>query len=67
MILAVEAQFAGPSFATRKRVEGVPVQLVQYYLGHRSIQMTPRHTHLVPEHLWVVVAEDGLKRDRMSS
>jgi integrase len=43
------------SFVTRKLAEGVPAQLVMSYVGHASLSMTLRYTHLVPEHLRSVV------------
>jgi integrase len=49
------------SFITRKLAEGVPVQLVQHYVGHRTITMTMRYTHLVPEHLRAVVEEPAAR------
>jgi integrase len=43
------------SFVTRKLAAGVPAQLVMKYVGHADLATTLRYTHLVPEHLRVVV------------
>ena len=45
------------SFVTRKLAEGVPAQLVMRYVGHADLATTLRYTHLVPEHLRVVVEQ----------
>jgi len=52
------------AFATRAIAAGHPLQLVQAYLGHASPSMTLRYTHLVPEHLRAVVANDAPRDGR---
>lgn len=53
-------------FVTRKLAEGVPVQPVSRYVGHADLAPTLRYTHLVPEHLRVVieVRRDGTRECR---
>ena len=37
---------------TRLMVAGIAPQMVQLWMGHKSILMTMRYSHLAPEHLW---------------
>ena len=47
------------AFVTRKLAVGVPAQLVMRYVGHADLATTLRYTHLVPEHLRAVVANEN--------
>ena len=46
--------------ASRMAMEGVPLMMIQKYLGHKSIQTTLRYAHLSPETLGV--ARDALEK-----
>lgn len=46
--------------ASRMAMEGVPLMMIQKYLGHKAIQTTLRYAHLSPETLGV--ARDALEK-----
>jgi integrase len=54
-LLALRPHDLRHSFVTRKLAEGVPAQLVMRYVGHSSIGITMRYSHLDAEHVRCVV------------
>lgn len=49
------------TFASHLTIKGVPIRMVQTLLGHSTIQMTERYSHLAPSHLdqAITVLEPG--------